>query len=189
MSHSMVLRFDSIAAREHYRTAMGISPQGLGRQRVRPWAEKRSLPKNPFGILFAVAFRITVLVANAMLNAFTTANDAGTAAVINGYSGTQATTPETAIGAQVLLFQLTMSATSFPAASSNTITANTISDDSSADATGTLTWFRMLTQSGGTAICDGSAATSSADMIVNTTAITSGSTVSCSSCVLTMPVS
>ncbi len=139
-------------------------------------------------ILFALAFRITVLVANAMLNALTTAADAGTAAVIQGYTASQPATPETAIGAQTLLFTLTMSASSFGAAASHVITAATITDDSSADNTGTLAWFRLLTQSGGTAICDGSAGTSSADMIANTTAITSGSTVSCSSATIDMPV-
>lgn len=160
-------------------------------ERVRWEQRHRWRPEQPKGggILFALAFRITVAVANAMLNAFTTANDAGTAAVIQIYTASQPATPETAVGAQTLLGTLTMNATSFGAAASNTITANSITDDTSADATGTAAWFRMSTQSGGTAICDGSVGTSSADMVINTTAITSGSTISCTSCVLTMPVS
>lgn len=137
----------------------------------------------------ALAFRITDAVANAMLTAFSTANDAGTAAVIQIYTGSQPATPETAVGAQTLLGTLTMNATSFGASGSHIMTAAAITDDSSADATGTAAWFRMSTQSGGTAICDGSVATATADMIVNTTAFTSGSAISCSSCVLTMPVS
>lgn len=172
---------------------MTLSPamQAQVREALRPQPRFRVPEKkvgNPFGILFALAFRITVLVANAMLNAFTTAADAGTAAVIEIYTASQPATPETAIGAQVLLASLTMNATSFAAASSNTITANAITDDSSADATGTAAWFRIKTQTGGTAICDGSCGTATADMILNTTAITSGSVVSCSSAVITMPV-
>lgn len=144
-----------------------------------------------FGLLLANNFKISNAVAQAMANAFTTANDAGTAAVIQGYTTAQATDPDTAIGAQTLLFTCTMSATSFGAATDGNpggvITAAAITNDSSADATGTLAWFRMSTQSAGTAICDGSAGTASADLIMNTLSITSGSTVSITSAVITMP--
>jgi hypothetical protein len=62
----------------------------------------------------AADFVISNAVDLAMLNALTTAVDAGTAAVINIYSGTVPTDVDTALGAQVLLAQLTMSGTSFP---------------------------------------------------------------------------
>jgi hypothetical protein len=188
MSHAIALRFDSIAARERYRTAYGIPLQGVGRQRQTWAAPKPTSTRNPFGVLWALAFRVTVAVANAMLNAFTVANDAGTAAVIQIYTTAQPATPETAVSGQTLLGTLTMSATSFPGAASNALTASAITDDSSADATGTAAWWRMSTQVGGTAICDGSCGTATADMILNTTAITSGSAISCSSCVITLPV-
>lgn len=128
--------------------------------------------------------------AQAMANAFTTYADAGTAAIIRIYDGTQAADPDTAVGAQVLLAELTMSATSFGAATDANpgalITANAITSDSSANATGTASWFRMLTQSGGTVIADGSVGTSSADLVMNTVSITSGSIVAISSFTITM---
>lgn len=135
-------------------------------------------------------FNLTNAVAQAMANAFTTALDAGTAAIIRIYDGTQAADPDTAVGAQVLLAELTMSATSFGAATDANpgalITANAITSDSSANATGTASWFRMLTQSGGTTIADGSVGTSSADLVMNTVSITSGSIVAISSFTITM---
>ena len=139
----------------------------------------------------AADFVITNAVAKAMLDAFTTANDAGTAAVINIYSGTVPSDADTALGAQVLLAQLTMSGTSFPAATDLApgarITANSITADSSADATGTAAFFRVPTQSGGTVIAQGTAGTSSADLVLNTTSITAGSTVSITSFTITLP--
>ena len=136
-------------------------------------------------------FKITNAVAQAMANAFTTATDAGTAALIRIYDGTQATDPDTAVGAQTLLAELTMSATSFGAATDANpgalITANSITSDTSANATGTASWFRVVTQNGGSTICDGSVGTASADMILNTTSITSGSTVAITSFTITMP--
>ena len=139
----------------------------------------------------AADFVITNAVAKAMLDAFTTANDAGTAAVINIYSGTVPSDADTALGAQVLLAQLTMSGTSFPAATDLApgarITANSITADSSADATGTAAFFRVLTQGGGTVVAQGTAGTSSADLVLNTTSITAGSTVSITSFTITLP--
>jgi hypothetical protein len=139
----------------------------------------------------AADFVITNAVAQSMLNAFTTATDAGTAAVINIYSGTVPADADTALGAQVLLAQLTMSGTSFPAATDLNpgarITANAITSDSSADATGTAAFFRILTQSGGTVTAQGTVGTASADLILNTTSITSGSTVSITAATVTLP--
>ena len=86
-----------------------------------------------------------------------------------------------------------MSGTSFGAAADanpgGRITANSITDDSSANATGTASWFRMVTQSGGSTIADGSVGTSGCDLNLNTTAITAGSTVSITSFTITMPES
>ena len=135
-------------------------------------------------------FNLANATAQAMANAFTTALDAGTAAIIRIYDGTQAADPDTAVGAQVLLAELTMSATSFGAATDANpgalITASAITSDSSANATGTASWFRMLTQAAGTTIADGSVGTASADLIMNTVSITSGSIVAISSFTITM---
>lgn len=139
----------------------------------------------------AADFVITNAVAISMLNAFTTATDAGPAAVINIYSGTVPADADTALGAQVLLAQLTMSGTSFPAAADLNpgarITANAITSDSSADATGIAAFFRILTQSAGTVTAQGTVGTASADLILNTTSITAGSTVSITAATVTLP--
>lgn len=138
-------------------------------------------------------FKITNAVAQTLANAFDDAVNAGTAAIICIYDGSQPTDPDTAVGAQVLLAELTMSATAFGDATDGNpgglLTANSITSDSSANATGTASWFRILTQSGGTTICDGSVGTSSADLVLNTVSITAGSTVSISAMTVTMPES
>lgn len=137
--------------------------------------------------------KVTNAVAQAMLTAVKTAIDAGTAAVIEIYTGSQPTDADTAIGAQTKLATLTMNATAFGAVSDANpgaiMTAAAITDDSSADATGTAAWFRMLTQAGGTTILDGSVGTSGADMNMNTTAFTSGSVISITSLTITQPES
>lgn len=134
---------------------------------------------------------ITGTIARSMLDAFTAALDAGTAAVINIYSGTPPTDAETALSGNTLLAQLTYSGTSYPAATDLNpgarITANAITADSSADATGTATFFRELTQNAGTVCGQGTVGTSGCDMNLNTTAITSGSTVSITAATKTLP--
>lgn len=138
-------------------------------------------------------FKIANAVAKALADAFTTALDAGSAALIRIYDGSQPTDPDTAVGAQTLLAELTMSATSFGAATDGNpgglITANSITADSSANATGTAAWFRMLTQNAGSVIADGSVGTSGADLNLNTVSITAGSQVSITSFTITMPES
>lgn len=136
-------------------------------------------------------FVITNAVAISMLNAFTTATDAGTAAVINIYSGTAPADADAALSGNTLLAQLTMSGTSFPAATDLNpgarITANAITSDSSADATGTATFFRILTQNAGTVTAQGTVGTATSDLVLNTTSITAGSTVSITAATVTLP--
>jgi len=141
----------------------------------------------------ALQFRITSLVAQAMANAFTTANDVGTAAILRIYDGTIPTDADTAVGAQVLLAQLTFSAVSFGAATDGApgglITAAAITSDASADATGTASWFHILTQAGGTSIAMGSVGTATSDMILNTVSIVAAATVACTALTILMPES
>jgi hypothetical protein len=141
----------------------------------------------------ANGFYITNTVAQGMLNGtgLAEAIDAGTAAVINIYDNSVPSNADASIGSSVLLAQLTCSGTAF-SGYSDTGTAGratfaSITSDSSADATGTATYFRILTQSGGTVIAQGTVGTSSADLILNTTSITSGSTVSITSATIDLP--
>ncbi len=69
-------------------------------------------------------------------------------------------------------------------ASGGDLTANAISDDTSAAATGTATWFR-ITDSSGDFIMDGDVGTSGSDLNLNSVAITIGGTVSVTSFVIT----
>lgn len=136
---------------------------------------------------------ITQAVAQSLLTAFETAANAGTAAVINGYDDDAAVPADadaSAAGSEIT-FTLTCSAAIFATKTDGTPDAvgtfDTITDDSSADVTDTVSFFRILTQAAGTVVFQGTVATSSADMIINTTAITAGSTVSCSSATITVP--
>lgn len=97
------------------------------------------------------------------------------------YDGTQAATADTAIGAQVLLAELRFSATAFGAASAGVATANAITQDSSADATGTASWYRCLKSDGTTAVEDGSVGTATANLVLNSVAISAGAAVQVSS--------
>jgi hypothetical protein len=93
------------------------------------------------------------------------------------YDQTQPVTADTAVGAQVLLAELTFGATAFGAASSGVATANAIAQDASANATGTATWFRVLKTDGTTVLFDGSVGTSGANLNLNSVAITTGAAV------------
>lgn len=101
------------------------------------------------------------------------------------YDGTQAANADTAVGSQVLLAELRFSATAFGAASAGVATANAITSDSSANATGTATWFRALKSDGTTVVWDGSVGTSSADMVLDTVSFVAGGTVAVSALTLT----
>jgi hypothetical protein len=96
------------------------------------------------------------------------------------YDGTQAATADTAVGSQVLLAELRMNATAFGAASAGVATANAITADASANATGTATWFRVLKSDGTTVLWDGSVGTASANLVLNSVAISSGAAVAVS---------
>lgn len=103
------------------------------------------------------------------------------------YDGAQPTDADTAVGAQVLLAELRFGADAFPAAVAGLITANAITSDASANATGTAAWARILKSDGTSVLFDGTVGTASANVILNSVAISAGATVSCSS--LTLQVS
>lgn len=123
---------------------------------------------------------ITTAARNAACDAVTALVNAGGAGTLRIYSGTMPADANAALSSNTLLAQLTMSATSFGAASSGVATANAITADSSADATGTATFFRILAGNGTTVVIQGSVGTSAADLILNSTSITVGAAVSVS---------
>jgi hypothetical protein len=98
------------------------------------------------------------------------------------YDGTPPATADAALSGNALLAQLELNATAFEAATGGIATANAITADSSADATGTATFFRLLT-SGAAVVLQGtvSATGGGGDLELGTTAITTGLTVSVSS--------
>jgi len=126
----------------------------------------------------------------------TTANTALDAAIgvladsgkLRIYDGTQPAAGGGALSGNTLLAELTMNADAFPSASGGVLTANAITQDSSADNTGTATWFRLLKSDGTTVLIDGSVGTSGADLNLNSVALTAGGTVSVTSLTFTLPL-
>lgn len=116
---------------------------------------------------------------NAMLDAITTA--VGTNAKLRIYSGTR---PATGGTATTQLAELICNATFAPAASGGVLTLNAIANDAAADATGTASWFRLLT-TGAAAQIDGDVSTSASDLNLNTTSIVVGGPVAVSSFTIT----
>jgi hypothetical protein len=123
---------------------------------------------------------INVTTRNAMLDSITTR--AGASALLRIYDGTQ---PATGGTATTLLAELTCNSTFAPAASSGVLTLNAITSDTSANATGTATWFRIVQSGGSTHVLDGTVGTSGADLNLNTVSIVSGATVAVSSFTIT----
>jgi hypothetical protein len=104
------------------------------------------------------------------------------------YDGTQPTTPNTALGAQVLLAELQMAATAWTGPSGDgVLTAGTIASDASANATGTAAWFSFQDNSSAR-IFEGSVDTSGANLNFNSVDFQAGATVAISGFTLTVPM-
>lgn len=113
-------------------------------------------------------FKIANVAANAEVDALTALLATG---YLRIYSGTQPATADTALSGNTLLAELRFGATAFGAGAAGVATANAITQDSAADATGTAAFFRAFKSDGTTVVCDGSAGTSGADLNLNSTAI------------------
>lgn len=140
---------------------------------------------------------MTLSIANSsaitMCDAAVDACDAGTTAAqatLVIYSGTPPTLVDDALSGNTVLAELDMSNPAFGAAADAgpgaTATAAAISDDTSANATGTATFFRIIDRDA-TPKIQGAVATSGAELNLNSTAIQSGATVSVTSLTITMP--
>ena len=122
----------------------------------------------------------TVSIRNAMLDSITTR--AGNTALLRIYDGTQ---PSRGGTATTLLAELTCGTPFAAGASGGVLTLGAITQDSSANATGNATWFRIVKADGTTFVMDGTVGTSGADLNLTTTSIVSGQPVSVSSFVIT----
>jgi len=118
-------------------------------------------------------------------------NKGSTAAVIDIRTGAHPANVDTA-ATGTLLATLTFADPAFGAAADanpgGRITADVITDDSSADNNGTAEHFRIrATGTGADDVADGTCGASASDLNFNTTSITAGSTVSITSFTVTMP--
>lgn len=125
--------------------------------------------------------RLSATVRNAGLDAITTA--IGTSGLLRIYNGTQPASVAAALSGNTLLAELPLSSAAAAAASGGVWTANAITDEASAPATGTQTWA-TLTTSAGTRVVDMSCGNGSGDLNLSGT-ITSGGTVSVTSLTIT----
>ena len=130
-----------------------------------------------------MALKYSTSLRNAQLDAITTA--VGTSGILRIYSGSRPANVAAAITG-TLLAELVCNASAFAAAASGgVLTANAISNDSSANASGTATHYRLWKSDGTTAVIDGDVSTSGADLNLDNTSINSGQVVSITSFTIT----
>lgn len=115
-----------------------------------------------------------VTLRNAQLDAITTF--IGSGAKLQIYSGTRPATGG-AISAQVKLAEFVLGTPFAPAAASGTLSPS-LPSNTTGLANGTATWFRIVQSDGVTHGIDGSVGTSGTDLILNTTTVSSGVTIS-----------
>jgi len=140
-----------------------------------------------------MAISLSNVAAQAACNAVVDLADGGTGAGdLLVYGGIEPTDADTAIGAQVLLGTLALSATAFSAAvdaaPGATATAAAITDDTSADATGTASFFRVV-DGDGTVIWQGTCGTSGQQLNLVTLSIVAGQPIQVTSFTHTQPES
>lgn len=126
-----------------------------------------------------MALGISTTARNNMLDEITAA--IGSSGLLRIYSGTR---PATGGAETTKLAELALSATAAPAAAGGVLTFSSISDDTSADATGTATWARLCT-SAGTAVVDMDVGTSGSDLNFDSVSFVAGGTVSVTSFTIT----
>lgn len=130
-----------------------------------------------------MAISLATAAQNARADAITTY--AGNGALLRIYSGSAPANADASLSGNTLLAELTCGSPFAPAAANGVLTANSITQDSSADATGTATFFRLYKSDGTTCVLQGTVGTSGADLNLNTTSIVAGGPVAVTSFVLT----
>ena len=135
-----------------------------------------------------MAFRLGTAARNASVNAVTALiNAGGGAGIIQIRTGSQPTNVSDA-ATGTLLGTLTFSSTSFANSSGGTATANTITSDTSADASGTAGHARVC-DSTAAAVADADCAQGCGTFNFDNSTIVSGGTIACSSFTITRPIS
>lgn len=135
-------------------------------------------------------FRSATAVRQAMGDAATALVDAGAAAgKLKIYDGAKPASVNDALGANTLLAELTFSDPSFGAADGNGVaTANAITGDTAADATGTASFFRIEDSNGVVRFQgDVTATGGGGDLELNTVNIQQDAAVDISSLTVTVP--
>lgn len=136
-------------------------------------------------------FYVTNAVAAGMLNGTGLSEALGASPKIRIYSGTKPANADASLAGNTLLAELTMAATPF-ASYSDTGSASranfgAVASDTSADATGTATFGRILDSAGSTVKCQFDAGTTTQALVLNTAAISIGSTVAITSGYIELP--
>jgi len=126
----------------------------------------------------ALDTQISTTAQNAACNAVVDLLDGG---YLRIYSGSKPANANTAITDQVLLAELRFGTPAFGDAANGVATANAITSDTNANATGTAAWFRSLQSDGTTVVFDGTVGTSGANLNLDSTSISTGDTVAVSS--------
>jgi hypothetical protein len=134
-------------------------------------------------------FRLTDLTRSTLADQLQVLIDSGgVAGTIKFYTGTQPATADTAITSQTLLATLTFSYPCAPAAVAGVLTFSAITQDVSADNTGTAEWARIADSTGVTIFdCDVTATGGGGTIQLNTTSIVTGGPVQMSSLTITVP--
>jgi hypothetical protein len=102
------------------------------------------------------------------------------------YDGTPPTHCDDALSGNNLLAELTMNATAFGAAANGVLTANAITGNNAA-LSGTASFYRIFNSAASTAYIQGTVGTATADLILNSVAISAGAAVSIASLTHTVP--
>jgi hypothetical protein len=132
----------------------------------------------------ALTTRFTIAIRNARCQDIGTKCNNG---YIRIYSGSQPSDPDQAPGG-TLLATLRFANPAFGSPVNGQITANAITPDSSAAATGTATWARILQSDGTTVVMDVSVGTTGSNINLNSVDIKAGGQVAISAWVHTEPL-
>lgn len=135
-----------------------------------------------------MALSFSASTANAMLAVITSKADLGaSAAIIRIYSGTMPATADTALAGNTVLAELTCSDPSAAAPSSKTLTFSSITQDTSANASGTATFFRLMDSDFNVVLQGNVTATAGGGALeLNTVSIVAGGPVQITSATLTL---